>query len=288
MRIVLSVIHFPRYSESFIVNKFVGLLDQGLDVRLVCSASNFGEWRRLYSSIGNYKRIWSRIYESWPQEPVWLAALLLPFIFIKCFLINPKGTWRYLSKGKALFPGKLLRNFYSDAVYIALKPDVLHFEFGTLAVGRMHLKEILECRVFVSFRGYDLNYVGLNKPDYYRDVFEQADMIHLLGEDLWKRAQRRGCSPEKKHVLISPAIDPSLFQIDENRIAPNGKIRIISVGRLEWKKGYEYALQAIRSLRDQGIDCEYKIIGDGKYLESLSFIRSILGLEERSHIFSIV
>ena len=56
MRIVLSVIHFPRYSESFIVNKFVGLLDQGLDVRLVCSASNFGEWRRLYSSVGELQR----------------------------------------------------------------------------------------------------------------------------------------------------------------------------------------------------------------------------------------
>ena len=79
--------------------------------------------------------------------------------------------------------------------------------------------------------------------------------------------------------LSAPQLIRPSFKSMRIELHPNGKIRIISVGRLEWKKGYEYALLAIRSLRDQGIDCEYKIIGDGKYLESLSFIRSILGLE---------
>jgi colanic acid/amylovoran biosynthesis glycosyltransferase len=161
-----------------------------------------------------------------------------------------------------------------------LKPDILHFEFGTLAVGKMHLREILNCKVVVSFRGYDLNYVGLDARDYYKEVFEKADVIHLLGEDLWKRAQKRGCNPAKNHVLIPPAIDTTLFQPGEGAAVRNGKVRIISVGRLEWKKGYPDALLAIRSLQDQGVACEYRIIGEGKYFEALSFMRHLLGLED--------
>jgi colanic acid/amylovoran biosynthesis glycosyltransferase len=280
MRIVLSVIQFPRYSESFIVNKFLGLLDRGLDVHLVCSSSNFREWRRLHSDIRDHDRIWSRVHENVPKRPRWLPAILLPLLFLKCLAKNPRGTWRYFSKGPKHLSGNFLRNFYFDAVFISLKPDVLHFEFGTLAVGKMHLKEILNCKIVVSFRGYDLNYVGLDKPDYYREVFDRADVMHLLGNDLWQRALRRGCNPEKNHVLIPPAIDPKLFENDGDMYPPNGKVRILSVGRLEWKKGYEYALKAIRLLRDQGVDCEYRIIGEGKYLESLSFLRHLLALED--------
>jgi colanic acid/amylovoran biosynthesis glycosyltransferase len=209
-----------------------------------------------------------------------LVTVLFPFIFLKTFVKNPRGVWRYFSKGRWFFSSKFFRHFYSDAIFLELSPDVVHFEFGTLAVGKMHLKQILGCKVIVSFRGYDINYVGLDKPHYYRDVFKNADVIHLLGEDLWKRAQRRGCPPEKNHVLIPPAIDPDLFRPDEKKVQSNGKLRIISVGRLEWKKGYEYALLALRSLRDQGIDFEYRVIGDGKYLEALSYIRHIFGLED--------
>ena len=51
------------------------------------------------------------------------------------------------------------------------------------------------------------------------------------------------------------------------------------MGRLEWKKGYEYALQAVKLLADQGISCEYRIIGAGSYLGAIGFARHQLGLE---------
>jgi colanic acid/amylovoran biosynthesis glycosyltransferase len=52
------------------------------------------------------------------------------------------------------------------------------------------------------------------------------------------------------------------------------------VGRLEWKKGYEFAFQAITQLLDAGVPCDYHIIGDGAYLEPLAFPRHQLGLDE--------
>ena len=43
------------------------------------------------------------------------------------------------------------------------------------------------------------------------------------------------------------------------------------MGRLEWKKGYEYALEAIKFLVDRGVECEYRIVGEGNYRQQIDF-----------------
>jgi colanic acid/amylovoran biosynthesis glycosyltransferase len=67
--------------------------------------------------------------------------------------------------------------------------------------------------------------------------------------------------------------------VSENNCSATRKVCILSVGRLEWKKGYEYAIQAIRMLRDSGVHCEYHVIGNGSYMEPLAFARHQLGLD---------
>jgi colanic acid/amylovoran biosynthesis glycosyltransferase len=56
-------------------------------------------------------------------------------------------------------------------------------------------------------------------------------------------------------------------------------LRILSVGRLEWKKGYEDAMLAVRKLLDRGVPYRYRILGDGEYLGAVSFLRHELRLE---------
>jgi colanic acid/amylovoran biosynthesis glycosyltransferase len=51
----------------------------------------------------------------------------------------------------------------------------------------------------------------------------------------------------------------------------SGPLRILSVGRLEWKKGYEYGLEAARLLKARGVPFTYRILGGGSYLEPLAF-----------------
>lgn len=286
-RIVLIVSSFPKLSETFIVSKFLGLLARGWDVHVVCSQSEPKEWEN-FPKLIKRPDIRKRVHVVWRTQPHWLAAMLMPLALIRCFLLHPKGTWRYLNKGWKCWRVDALRRLYLDAELLLLRPDVIHFEFGALAVGRMSVKDLLGCKVIVSFRGYDLNYVGLEDPNYYREVWEHADALHLLGEDLWRRAQRRGCPPEKLHALIPPAIDTNFFDPGERCHSepvgtPERPLRILSVGRLDWRKGYEYALQAVRLLKDKGICCEYHIVGDGDYLEPIAFARHQLGLEDTIH-----
>jgi colanic acid/amylovoran biosynthesis glycosyltransferase len=226
-----------------------------------------------------------RLHVVWPHRPRWLAGLLVPAALLYGIIRNPGGSWSYIKKGGKLFGWHVFRNFYLDISTIILQPDLLHYEFGALAVGKMYLPEFLQCKSVVSFRGYDLNFSGLDKADYYQEIWDRADAVHCLGGDLWRRALRRGCSSEKPHAIISPAIDTEVF-VPENREhaevvgIPERPLRLVSLGRLEWKKGYEYALDAVRQLVSQGICCEYRIIGGGEYLGPIAFSRHQMGLDK--------
>lgn len=283
-RICLVVSSFPQLSETFIVNKFYELVKRGWEVHLVCTASLQQNWE--YFPQLDTPQIRARVHRLWPLSPRWLAWLLIPVAVLRCLIRKPTLTGRYLRRGWQFFSWRVLWQLYQDAELICLAPDLLHFEFGAPAPQKMYLKEILQCKVMVSFRGYDLNFSSLEQPAYYQPVWEKADALHLLGEDLWLRAQRRGCPPDKKHSLIPPAIDLAAFspdQKEESAISLGSReqpLHLLSVGRLEWKKGYEFALQAVRLLQDQGLHCRYRILGGGEHLEALAFARRQLCLEE--------
>jgi colanic acid/amylovoran biosynthesis glycosyltransferase len=85
--------------------------------------------------------------------------------------------------------------------------------------------------------------------------------------------------------LIPPAVDltfiPKAPPTANEKVGTQDRpLRILSVGRLHWKKGYDYALQAVKGLVDQGIHCEYRIIGDGGHQAALDFSRHQLGLTQ--------
>jgi colanic acid/amylovoran biosynthesis glycosyltransferase len=281
-RLVLFVKAFPLHAEAIIIQKFLGLLEQGWDVHIVCSRST-KEWQ-LFPQLAARNELHHRVHVAWLARPPLLEALLYPLSFLRCLLLAPKSSLQYLGRGWRHFGPYILHLFYMDAELIILHPDLVQYEYGYLAFGRMHVKEFLDCRITVSFQGSDLNSTGLDKPDYYHQVWEQADAIQLVGEDLWNRAQQRGCPSEKPHAVISPGIDTSFFtpgtrKKSETVGIPTRPYRILGVGRLVWKKGYEYALQAVKELVDRGISCEYRIVGIGPYADAIAFTTNDLGLE---------
>jgi len=57
-------------------------------------------------------------------------------------------------------------------------------------------------------------------------------------------------------------------------------LRIISISRLIKTKGIEDNLRAVKKLKDQGINLEYKIIGDGEEMENLKALAKELDIED--------
>ena len=197
-----------------------------------------------------------------------------------------RDQWRYFPQLAGLLESGERIHVISDfeAQLAELRPDVVHFGYGTLALGRMHVRELLGCRVVVSLRGYDINYFGLEDPHCYDDVWDAADLLHLVSDDVWRRAQRRGCPADKQHRVITDAISVEQFaQVDRDHGAvgtAERPLRVVSVGRLHWKKGYEYGLAAVRQLLDWGADVRYRIVGDGPDREAIMFAIHDLGLEQ--------
>lgn len=238
-RVVMVTDHFPKFSETFFVSKFVELRRRGWDVHVICNRSSREQWR-YFPSLADELRDSSRIH------------------------VAPD------------FERKILE----------LKPDLVHFGYGTLALGRMHIRGLVGCKVVVSFRGYDINYFGLDKAGCYDEVWQSADMLHFVGRDVWTRARRRGCPDDKPHAVITDAVDVSRFDPPPRRRERAGTrerpLRILSVGRLHWKKGYDHGLRALRSLLDRGIEAHYQVVGEGDHREATLF--AIHDLELQDHV----
>jgi glycosyltransferase involved in cell wall biosynthesis len=238
-RIVMVTDHFPKVSETFFVDKFLGLRRRGWDVHVVSQRSNKEHWEffpTLRDEIGD------------SDERLHVARDNL------------------------------------EEKLAELEPDLVHFGYGVLAAGRMHLRDALGCRAIVSFRGFDLNSFRLDDPSVYDDVWRSADMLHLVSENLWRQAQLRGCPPDRPHTIIHDAVDVSQLHAPVRRPEEVGTadrpLRLLSVGRLHWKKGHEYALEAVKLLTDKGLAIDYRIVGEGDQRDSTEFAIRDFGVAE--------
>src|SRR5262249_29176632 len=60
---------------------------------------------------------------------------------------------------------------------------------------------------------------------------------------------------------------------------PQRPLRIVSVGRMHWVKGYEFALAALRQVRRAGLRVEYTIIGTAASTGSASVVTAVRDLD---------
>src|SRR5205085_11473029 len=131
-----------------------------------------------------------------------------------------------------------------------LDPDVLHFEWITVASTCLPVLEAWDGPIVVSCRGSELpageTSNGRSPADVVARVFERADAVHLVNEAKRREAARFGMNPSKASV-IRTGVDSELFhpaaESDDN--GRGHTLSVVSVGWLRWLKGYEYALLTI-------------------------------------------
>lgn len=282
MRVALIVPVFPQTSETFLVRKAAGLVRDGAEVTIHCRRSPRSAWASLEPE--QRALLEPRVRLRPPTRPRWRAAAWWPWRVALCLLLRPAATVRYLVRGLTAAGPKALWRLPHDASLVRERPEIVHFEFGALAAERPELAWLLEARLVVSFRGYDLNSVGLEQPAFYASVWRSADALHFLGRHLLTRARQRGLPASARYRLIPPAVDPADFPAPpSDRSAASAaadRLRLVSVGRLSWQKGYEYALAAVALLGRRGLPVRYRIVGDGELWEAIAFLRHELGLEE--------
>ena len=268
---ILSVMHNVPLQSGFLAEKFVRLGEYA-DMHMLVwdTKAHASEFEKRYKI--SQKKVHTGIYN---KTGVTTSILSLLYLFIFNARIRT-----YIAKGSLTYNIKKILK-YLPVFFV--KPDIIHFEFGTLAKDIIMLKRLTNAKMVVSFRGYDMYYVGLDDRDYYKDVWGCADGLHFLGNDLRQYAAKRGYSGNTLEAIIPPAVDVDFFQSNEAPIATN-EIKIVSVGRLTWRKGYDYALQAMKLLKERRIPFQYTIIGHGEHLQAIQFMIAEFGLEEHVHL----
>lgn len=204
---------------------------------------------------------------------LFLGSKISEISFAENYKINTKKEQlKYIISNFVRFR-KISGHFKKIQPLLRFKPEVIHLltsnAFGNIEsiVERGHIKLV------VSFRGYDIN-VFPNQSEENKiltqRIFQKADVLHFISEDLKKTAIKLNADP-KKCVVINRSIKIYKNENLNKSTIRNKKLIILSVGRLVWEKGYLFALETISILKNKGYDFEYHIAGSGNDYGMLNF-----------------
>lgn len=273
MRIGIVLSAVPGYSETFFRSKISGLMRHGHSVYLIVQKED----------------------KSFKMCPVVVAPKIYRNGFVLGFswLGEMFGLLPYWKRvytfwqlerelGKSMT--EVIKAVYLNAHILKLNLDWLHFGFATMALGRENLAESIHAKMAVSFRGFDIAIYPLKNPNCYDRLWKKVDKVHTISDDLLSRAYELGLGQSVPYQKITPAIDVNFFDSSVKRDGSFRKpLRLLTVGRMHWKKGYTYMLEALAGLKERGIPFVYTIIGTGsiKERERVKYAAFQLGLSSQ-------
>lgn len=262
-------------STTFIENLIEGLAQSGIEILL------FGKQTAEVKYKGNVK-----LYPT----PVSGAGLFINVIFQSLTLLV-KDPGLFFKSYKALKnKKKKLKGIIKEAgiVFPILNniPDIFHIQWAKTVEQHPELFELLDSKFIVSLRGAHINYspiLDLKLADAYRKYFPHIDGFHAVSEDIGREATKYGAEKNKIKVIHS-SIKDELFLMESEVYKSGNTLDIISIGRFHWKKGYHYALDAMKILNDSKINFTYSIIAQGKIPEEITFLIDEYGLADKVNI----
>jgi colanic acid/amylovoran biosynthesis glycosyltransferase len=274
LRIGIFVVAFPVPSETFIVTKVLKLLENGFDVHLF-TLTESKHWDR-FGVLRGRDDVRARVHVVPPLSGATKIATRGAWEVAKTAVAHPAAFARYVAhtwKTRDETPLGFLKSLYQRVRFVGHELDILHIEFDSQGVGIADLREYLGCRLVYSARGTFQHSLVLERmPGALDYLFKYVDGYHFISKFVDANTHAIGLPDSVPTWLIPPAIDLSLFAPAPRSSRPAGApLRIISVGRLAWTKGYEFAIDAAALLRHAGVPFHYTIYGEGPYDEALRY-----------------
>lgn len=255
MRINLILNHIPQLSETFLVSWMEQLAKKGYKVNVI----TIGSW--FHSRSENKRKLANIKYISKTHASVLFKAVY----------------WAIKKRN--------LKLGYKLALLSSGNPEIVHFSYS--AIGVQFLKEIELLQVknikfIVSCRGTSDNikpYIVSGRKELLMELFSKIDLVHCVSQEMLNRMVRDFDLKEEKGFVNRPAINLNKFKISNELPERSKKFVVVSTGRLEYVKGFIFALLAVKTLVNEGFDIEYRIVGYGKEMENLQFYINRLGIE---------
>ena len=203
-------------------------------------------------------------------------------------------TFRKLLKGKK----QELQQENLNLVLHNINPDVIHLQWPSVIPWFEEVLMEQKIPVVLSQRGFHSNvrpFVDEANFEYLNKWYPKIAGFHSVSKAIAANGNRIWNAPKKiDHIIYTGLnLDEIPFSKNYNRSNP---LKILSIGRAHWIKGYDYALQSCKILLEKGVPFQYSIIG-GAGDEELQFLVDNLGLKNyvylekrkpQSEVFSLM
>lgn len=202
-------------------------------------------------------------------------------------LRTARATHRLAGRAQRLLPARYRFADRLEAAHVLRGllarhgPALLHVHFGWTAARVVQVLARADVRYTLVLHGSDVNgaYRDPGSP-YARRLgraFRNAEACLFVSEDLRRKGLELGCPPERAEVFHLGVPIPAR----QARPAAEGRVRIVSVGRLIELKGHSHLLQGFARMLAAGGDAELVVIGDGPERAHLVAEAAALGVAER-------
>ncbi|MFM7896818.1 MAG: glycosyltransferase family 4 protein, partial [Flavobacterium sp.] len=150
------------------------------------------------------------------------------------------------------------------------QPDVFHLQWAKSIEDWIWVQEF-GIKFVVSLRGTHISISPITNPkvlNRYQNYFPLVDGFHAVSKAIAKEVEKYGVESEKVNVVYSglPGLVDTIEKKENNQI-----FKIISIGRNHWVKGYHYAIDCCKLLKEKGFQFEHQIVG-AKGSEELEFL----------------
>ncbi|UPG92581.1 glycosyltransferase [Luteibacter aegosomatissinici] len=299
MTVLFVLPEFPRYSETFVIDQIIGLLERGFDVRILAVSRGPSPapgdivsqhdlmnratfiFDRAASAVSNWRVLIDRLRQIGPalgQSRVRRAL----------------SVQRYGHVARSLTLAGAARKIREP-----IRADAIIAHFGPTGVLAMHLRSLglIDGPIHTVFHGYDLSQhsvLARHVNDYPR-LFAAGDRMLPISKRWQHKLEALGCAPEKIQVHRMGVDLDSFPFLPRTRpsSSPERTLRVVTVARLVEKKGVRYLCEAVALAAAHGVPVDLEIIGDGPlHAELQAFVASrglagriqLSGRRDKTHV----
>ena len=286
MKILYLLQQFPKISsEAFILNEMIELQKMGHDVWVLADKVNYLNEYELHAVI-----IENDFMKKIVTGEVYSRGIYKLSDFLKKvssdLISNPRATFKNLYLVLLNNPYYKDKNIWSklDNYLILrklpkLKFDLIYSPFGHLEKidKGLAIANIVDAPFATAFRALELYGDKCRKQiTTYKKIFSKISSIVTISK-FNKKQLEEVFGTNQEISIIHSSIDPERFLPLNKKITEN-KIQLITIARFVEKKGIDYLLEALSTLKDEGINFEHLLIGDGPLLEIYKLRIKELGL----------
>lgn len=268
MKIGIVLSNTPSYSETFFNAKIDKLKENGFEVIL------FSKNNKDY----NKTKVVAPLKHTFIGLLQFFLIVLVNFSSLKKFY---KLELLCRNSKKRAF-----KNTFLNAHMLQKKLDWIHFGYATIAMNRENVAQCINAKMSVSLRGYDINVYPLQHENCYELLWSRVDKVHSVSAYLLKKANSLGLAKATPAEIIHDAVAKEYITSKKSIQTTSKKesasdLQIVTIARLNWIKGVQYAIQAMSLLKKHINNFTYTVVGGGtkQELEYIIFLVKEFNLE---------